>query len=60
MNVEKIQKRLFGTDSKRSKEKFLIKNKSNKFYLDSDSSNGHKKKYQKHDQDFPLYKGKLK
>ncbi|XP_018577875.1 protein FAM135A isoform X2 [Anoplophora glabripennis] len=57
MNVEKIQRRLFGTDSRRSKEKFLIKNKSNKFYLDSDSSNGHKKKYQKHDQDFPLYKG---
>ncbi|KAJ8919771.1 hypothetical protein NQ315_006300 [Exocentrus adspersus] len=58
MNGEKTQRRLSSMDNRRSKDKSAIKNKSNKFYLDSDSSNNeHGKKYQKHDQHFALFKG---
>ncbi|KAJ8966556.1 hypothetical protein NQ314_003451 [Rhamnusium bicolor] len=49
------------TKGKRSKDKRednLLKNKSYKFYFDSDSSNnGHSRKYEKQDRDFPLFKG---
>ncbi|KAJ8938323.1 hypothetical protein NQ318_007035, partial [Aromia moschata] len=63
MNIENIQKRLFGnTECRRSKNKrdgkILFKTKSNKFYLDSDSSNnGQLNMYQKQEGDFPLFKG---
>ncbi|KAJ8977876.1 hypothetical protein NQ317_016146 [Molorchus minor] len=55
VNIESIEKRLFGNTECKSKENIL--NKSNKFYINSDRSINRQKKKYKQDRDFPLFKG---
>ncbi|KAJ8966762.1 hypothetical protein NQ317_016973 [Molorchus minor] len=54
VNMESIEKRLFGNTECKSKENIL--NKSNKFYINSDRSINRQKKKYKQDRDFPLFK----